>query len=217
MKTFLAAFLLFFLALQGLEARVYRLVDEKIDLTVPDTWVLTHKPGVMFSASRPQNQSSIAVLAMPNGQKQSVGDPAFISGMKKGMLETAARQGTKINFIGESQVSLNDVPAFAVQYNATLDDGTIVFVRAYAIAANGKIYVMSLQTFDSTLDYELQAIANSFHFTVPPRLPVVAQSSAYRLGWIAGYVIFGILVLATIVCSIQLLGSHRPKPEMPPE
>ena len=217
MKTLLAATLLLFLAVPVLEAKVYQLVDEKINIEIPDTWGVTSKPGVVFSAARPQDQSTVAVLVMRNDQKQSVGDPAFVSGMKKGMVETAARQGTKINFVGEGQVSLNNVPTYTVQYNAVLDNGTTFFVRAYAFAANGKIFVISLRTLDSTLDYELQNIASSFKFTSPPELPVAAQNRASKLGWFAAKVIFVLLVLATIACAIRLLSSHRPKPEFPPE
>jgi len=217
MKTLLAATLLLFLGMPVLEAKIYQLSDEKISLEIPDAWVITPKPGVAFSAARPQNQSTVAVLVMSNDQKQSVGDPAFISGMKKGMIETASGQGTKIEFVGEDQVSLNNVPAYNVQYNAVLANGTTIFVRAYAIAANGKIYVISLQTLDSSLDYELQNIASTFKFMSPPELPVVAQNPAYKLGWFAGEVIFVILVLATIGCAIRLLSTHRPKPELPPE
>ena len=216
MKTFLAL-LLFFPGLQALEARTFQMADDKISVEVPDAWVVTSKPGELFSAARPQNESAIVILGLPNGQKQSVGDPAFISEMKKGMVQTAQLQGTKIQFVGEDQVSLNDVPAYAVQYNAVLANGTTIFVRAYAVAANGKVYVMSLQTLDTTLDYELQNIANSFQFPSPPELPVAARNSAYRLGWIVGTVCFVILALAAIGCAIQLLMTRRPKPELPPE
>ncbi len=52
--------------------------------------------------------------------------------------------------------------------------------RNYQLAANGKLYLLTLRTVDAAADADLQSIANSFRFASPPVLPT-PQAPAHRI------------------------------------
>jgi hypothetical protein len=143
----------------------------------------------------------------PNTQNDAVTDDRIIAGMKKGMIAKAASQGQQTEITAEGPVTVNGVPSYVLQSKTLLPNSKIVYVRSYPIAANGKLYLLSLQTLDPANDSELQGIANSFRFSTPPDLPDASNpSAAYRAGQIAGYAV----ALAAIFLIIRaLIGMGR--------
>jgi hypothetical protein len=107
--------------------------------------------------------------------------------MEQGMVEQGPKIGATITISDQNPTTLNGVPAYLIHSKMVLANTKTVFESTYAISANAKLYVISLQTMDASTETELQTIANSFHFITAPELPDPSRDTlSYKVGEVMG-------------------------------
>jgi hypothetical protein len=169
-------------------AKTVNLDGEGASIVVPDTWSVKAQPAagsstttsVILSAINPEKSSMLQVLVCANPHGLLAGQPEFIASIKDNLSNQTLSHGGQIQFTDEGKLTLNDVPAYVVQYKATMPSGPPILGRNYQVAGNGKIYILALRSIDAMGDVDLQAIAGSFRFDSPPALPV-PEAPRHRL------------------------------------
>ena len=180
MKALLMAIALALLASLVAGAKTVSLDGEGASIVVPDTWSAKAQPAtgastttsVILSAINPERSSMLQVLVCANPHGLLAGQPEFIASIKDNLSNQTLSHGGQIQFTDEGKLTLNDVPAYVVQYKATMPSGPPILGRNYQVAGNGKIYILALRSVDAMGDVDLQTIAGSFRFDSPPALPV---------------------------------------------
>ena len=180
MKGLLMAIALALLASLVAGAKTVSLDGEGASIVVPDTWSAKAQPAtgastttsVILSAINPERSSMLQVLVCANPHGLLAGQPEFIASIKDNLSNQTLSHGGQIQFTDEGKLTLNDVPAYVVQYKATMPSGPPILGRNYQVAGNGKIYILALRSVDAMGDVDLQTIAGSFRFDSPPALPV---------------------------------------------
>jgi hypothetical protein len=160
-------------------AKPVDLPSEKASLDVPDAWTViprqidtyTSSPSLVLAAFNPEKDSAVEVLVCNNPAGLSANNPALITIIKNGLTNMVANKGGDTHFGDESSVQLNNVPAYRINYSASAPDHKPTIAFTYQVAANGRIYLISMQTVDPSKQSDIEAIASSFRFTDPPVLP----------------------------------------------
>jgi hypothetical protein len=179
MKIFRSALILLVCSWSTAVAGTVELSKEKFGVDIPDSWNVTQQPVdsyqdtsvVILSAIDDRKASALEILVCNNPRGLMVDHPGLITNIKESISNLIAAKGGQVQFTGESKVNLNDVPAYLLQYTATLGGTHPMFARTYQIAANGKLYLISMRTVDATADGVLESIAHSLRFDTPPDLP----------------------------------------------
>jgi hypothetical protein len=127
---------------------------------------------VILTASDARQSCGLQLLVCANPKGLLAIQPDVVAHTKEAIINQTAARGGKATFTGEGQVALNNVPAYLFQYTETTAASKQVVTRLYQLAANDKLYLISLRTLDPSSDSVLEGIANSFHFDSPPTLPV---------------------------------------------
>jgi hypothetical protein len=201
MKGLLMAIALALLASLVAGAKTVSLDGEGASIVVPDTWSAKAQPAtgastttsVILSAINPERSSMLQVLVCANPHGLLAGQPEFIASIKDNLSNQTLSHGGQIQFTDEGKLTLNDVPAYVVQYKATMPSGPPILGRNYQVAGNGKIYILALRSVDAMGDVDLQTIAGSFRFDSPPALPV-PEAPHHRLRYYLAAVA-GVLLL----------------------
>jgi hypothetical protein len=191
MKRLLMAIALAFLASLAAGAKTVTLDGEGASIVVPDAWSVNAQPAngvttttsVILSAINPEKSSMLQVLVCANPHGLLAGEPGLIVNIKDNVSNQTLSHGGQIQFTDEGKLTLNDVPAYVIQYKATMPSGPPILGRNYQVAGNGKIYLLALRSVDAMGDVDLQTIAGSFHFDSPPALPV-PEAPHHRLRYI---------------------------------
>ena len=199
MKALLLGISFLFAAVMELSAKTAQVQGENITIEVPDSWTLAKMDGSVFYATAPDNVSAITIKKFPNDQGKSI-TPSFVAGLKKGMTDQGPKMGGTLDVTAEKSLTMGGAPAYEVQTVLTLP-AKKVQMQNYVVATHDVYYLFSLQTVDPTKNDELQGLANSFRFTVPPVLPDNSLNdfeAGERGGRFIGYAL-PLLVLAVII------------------
>jgi hypothetical protein len=192
MKSLLCIPLFLALLATAAGAKTVAIAGENLSIDLPDAWTQSDKPDLLLFASDAGGASAIAIRKFPNETDESIGS-GFIRDMKQGMVEQGRSIGTNVAIEAESPLTLGGAPAYLIQSRMIPPNSKSIAVRTYVVDANDSFYILSLQSTEPALDAQLQAMAQSFRFTVPPRLPT---DGADALGYQVGRVIGVVLVLA---------------------
>ncbi len=166
-------------------AKTVSLASEQASVDIPDTWIEQSPPAnasstVIVTAISAEKKSMVQVQAFPNPRGALAAQPDLVTNIKNNISNQYVAHGGQVQFTGESKVDLSNVPAYVIQYTVTMPSGPALMARSYQLAANGKLYLITLRTVDAGADADLQAIANSFHFDSPPTLPT-PQVAGHRI------------------------------------
>jgi hypothetical protein len=195
---FLYAFVVSLFAMANLlEAKPVAIPNENATLDIPDTWTIkptpvtaSATPAVTLAATAPDNNSAVEVVVMDNSNGTAADSAAFIEGEKKGLTNTVTTHGGTIQMGDSSNLTLAGVPASCVVYTQTAAGGKPVSSRTYNVAANGKMYMILLQSVDGAQDAALTTVINSLTFSSPPVVPAPHDTAlAEKAGEITGYLI----------------------------
>jgi hypothetical protein len=167
MRTFLVTLFLWSICRQVLPAKAFEMPDQQCRIAVPDSWVLTRAPGVLFSAKDPQGIDAITVVVAPNRQNDVI-SPEFTEQMKVKIEHQDNNLGAICTVMGEGGVTHHGAASYRFQCRDRLADGIIVYSNHYLIMGNGKIYYISTRTLNSSREAELEGIVNSFELELPP-------------------------------------------------
>jgi len=155
-----------------LSAKPVDLPGEKLHLDIPDSWTSSNPGGpIIFSATDDKNTTLVNLLKMPNDQADGVDQPEFDNGVKEGFTNKVKNQGMNVTVAQEGLTTLNGVPFYNFQGTFSAAGGQTTTFHVYVTAANGQIYMLSLQSLDPNPDAEFVGIANSLNFLTPPALP----------------------------------------------
>ncbi len=206
MKILCVAIVLMFSASPLVQAATVALASEQASVDLPDTWTAQPQQTdpsapastLVLSALNAEKNSMLQVQVFPNPHAVMAAQPDFVASIKDNISNQIVAHGGQVQFTGEGPITIHDVPAYQIQYTAKSQSPTSppLMGRNYLIAANGKLYLLSLRTVDAAADTDLQAIANSFHFDIPPVLPV-AQKPVHRLRYYA-MAAAGVVVLVAL-------------------
>jgi len=178
--------------LTSLPARTVDVPSDSISLDLPDDWVQGDSPDLLLSASAPGNGSAVQLRKFSNPRNQEI-DDVMVGNFKHGISDKSTQAGSTVTFGDEGPLTLGGAPAYQIQAQSTSSQNTTTSVHFYLVDANASFYVLLLVSNGSTWDPQLQAVADSFRFTSPPRMPVSTfERRAYKLGLLAGV----LLVLA---------------------
>jgi hypothetical protein len=180
MRLFFVALLLMLLAGPMAEAKTVTLEGEGASLVLPDNWEANAKPAnavstttsVILSAVNQEKSSMLQVLVCANPHGLLAAQPELVANIKDNLSNQILSHGGQVQFTDEGKLSIGDVPAYVIQYKATMASGPAMVGRNYQVAGNGKLYILALRTIDPTGDVDQQTIAGSFRFDSPPVLPV---------------------------------------------
>jgi hypothetical protein len=212
MKAFCLALILVFSACSAAVAKTVDLTNEKMGLDVPDAWTVTQQPVDSYqtttvqilSALDPQKTSAVEVLVCSNPKDLMANHPGLISSVKDSISNMIVARGGQIQFTSESKIDLNGVPAYQMQYTITSPSGQQVTARAYQLAANGKLYLISMRTLRPDGAADLDGIANSIRFSTPPELPKPPVSHRrLKIALAAGAAVVGVIVLVAIIIFVR--------------
>jgi hypothetical protein len=189
-------------------AKTVSLDGEQASIDIPDTWTSKAQPAdatssatsLILSAVNAEKTSMLQILVCNNPRGMLASQPDLITNIKDNISNQVLSHGGQVQFTGEGKVNLNDVPAYLIQYTATGTSSPQLTARSYQIAANGKLYVISLRTVNAAADADLQAIANSFHFDSPPVLPT-PQVPVHRIRY---YLIAAAAVVVLVALGVGL-------------
>jgi hypothetical protein len=205
MKSLFHASLLLVLLAATASAKTVTISGENFTIDLPDAWNQSARPDLLLFASDAGGASAIAIRKFPN-ENDEVINTGFIRDMKQGMVEQGRSIGTNVAIEAESPLTLGGAPAYLIQSRMIPRDSKSIAVRTYVIDANDNFYILSLQSTEPALDAQLQAMAQSFHFTVSPRLPAGAPDA---LGYQIGRVIGVVLVLVVAAALIKRVRARR--------
>ena len=180
MRLFFWAILIALFAGPMAGAKTVNLDGEGASLVLPDNWEAKAQPAnaastttsVILSAINKEKSSMLQVLVCANPHGLLAAQPELITNIKDNLSNQILSHGGQIQFTDEGKLNLNDVPAYVVQYKATMTSGPPILGRNYQVTCNGKLYILAMRTIDPTGDIDLQTIAGSFKFDTPPALPV---------------------------------------------
>lgn len=218
MKALCAAIILAISTWSVAAAKPVDVANEKFSVDIPDSWSVTQSPVdtyqvssvLIFSATNAEKTSALEIMVCTNPRGIMADHVGFISTLKDNISNQALSHGGQVQFTSEGKLSLNDVPAYLIQYTVTVSSHQML-ARAYAIAANGKLYLVMERTVDANADADLAAIANSLHFATPPELPKPPVS--HRMLKIALAVGAAVAVLIAIVVAIVIFRRRRQEEE----
>ncbi len=201
MKLLCTAILLVLTVCPAVQAATIDLPGQGASVDLPDTWTSKQQPvddskpasSMILAAINAEKTSMLQIEELGNPHGLLADQPALVSNIKENISNQIVSHGGQMQFTGESKVSLNDVPAYLIQYTETTPDSKQLSARTYQVAANGKLYIISLRTVDAGTDADLQAIANSFRFAAPPVLPT-PQAPVHRIRYIL-MAVAGVVVL----------------------
>ena len=218
LKTLAIVLILLAANLTMLSAKPIDLPVDKLHLDIPDSWT-SGTPGgsILLSAADAQNSADANLLKMPNDRGDGLDEPEFVNGIKAGFTRKLEGQGKSVAITKEGQTTLNGVSFYNLQgtFGASGDQPTRFSM--YVTAANGQIYILSLQSMRADADADLQGIANSLRFTTPPVLPDPYQpkTPSDTIGYYVGLFI-GVLAVISIFKWIRLRAQRRNGPPPPP-
>ncbi len=194
----------------ALEAKTVELPGQAASIDLPDSWTaqpqtVVGAPSVsslILAAINPEKTSMLQIQFCGNPHGLLAGQPNLVTSTKDQISNQIAARGGQVQFTSEGRIDLNTVPAYLVQYTETTKSSKQIFTRLYQVAANGKLYLITLRTVDSASDPGLQTIAGSFRFDAPPTLPSPPVSHHWlKIALVAGA---GVAVLAAIVIGILI-------------
>ncbi len=124
-------------------------------------------------------------------------DPGLVTNIKDALTNPIVAHGGSVQMTGESKVELNGVPAYLMQFTVTgTQTPKPILVRNYQIAANGKLYLISLRTIDATLDGPDGGDCQFPPLRQPPDLPKPKVSRLWIKITLA--VVAGVILIAGI-------------------
>ena len=188
-KNFLFPTVLLVFASLGATARTVPVPAQGATIVIPDDWTLLKRPGVVLVASAPGETAALGILVSANHELRQAATPDDIEAMKQGLLAKAAKQGVPLHVIDAGPRQINGVPAGFVQTEQDFPGGHVIYSRAYDLAADGKLFLLTLDATDKRTDPALQAMAESFRFNRPPEVPGPSDFFVHRLGEIGGVVL----------------------------
>ena len=179
MKLLFAAIIILLTVSPVVEAATVDLTGQGASVDLPDSWTSKQQQAdesaatssLILSAINEEKTALLQVQVCPNPHGLLADQSDLVSNVKDDISNQIVAHGGQVQFTGESKIELNNIPAYLIQYTETAPSSKQVLARTYQVAANGKLYLLSLRTFDTTADADLQAIANSFRFATPPVLP----------------------------------------------
>jgi hypothetical protein len=198
-------------SLTTLAAKSIDLPGEKLHLDIPDAWTVGTPGGpTVFSATDGQNTAAANLLKMPNDHTDGVDDPGFVKGIEEGFTNKVKSQGMNVTVTQEGLTAINGVPFYNFQGTFGATGGQITNFHIYVTAANGQIYMLSLQTSQADTEADLKAIANSLSFTAPPVLPDPnrPKTQSERIGYYFG-VFIAFLAVISIFKWLRLRAQRR--------
>jgi hypothetical protein len=205
MKSLFHSWLLLVLLATVASAKTITIAGENFSIDIPDAWTQQARTDLLLFASDAGGASALAIRKFPN-ENDEVINTAFIRDMKQGMVAEGRSIGTNVAIEAESPLTLGGAPAYLIQSRMIPPHSKSIAVRTYVIDANDNFYILSLQSTEPALEPQLQAMAQSFHFTVPPRLPAGAPDA---LGYQIGRVIGVGLVLVVAAALIKRVRARR--------
>jgi len=181
-----------------LSAKVVQIAGENITLDVPDAFVTDNSPEAprLFSATSADHNSAVLLAKIPNANGHAV-TPAFIAGVKHGMTESATKAGGTMEVKSENDLKMDGAPAYLFMTESSVA-GKKIEAANYVIATHDFYYLLAVQTTEAAKMPEMEAIANSFHFSVPPALPE-EKSPADKLAYMIGVGVGVLLVPAALI------------------
>ena len=200
MSLFPALFLA--LAPLGAAANTVPVPSQGASIAIPDDWTVLKRPNVVLVAAAPGETAALGILVSANHDLRQVDSPAAIDGIKQGLQDKAAQEGASLKVIEAGPRVLNGVPAGFLQTEQDLPGGRVIYNRTYHLAANGKLFLLTLDAKDKGSDPVLQQIAESFRFDRPPELPGPSDFFVHRLGEICGVVL--LLGLAAFLIRVAI-------------
>ena len=190
MKFLYVAVVLMFYASPIALAATVPLAGEQASVDLPDTWTAQPQQAdpsapsssLVLSALNAEKNAMLQVQVFPNPHAVMAAQPDFVAKIKDNISNQIVSHGGQVQFTSEGPITIHDVPAYQIQYTAKPQSPSSpsLMGRNYLIAANGKLYLITLRTVDAGADADLQAIANSFHFDSPPTLPT-PQVAGHRI------------------------------------
>jgi hypothetical protein len=182
MRQLCAVMVVLLCAVSPAGARTIPLDGQGASIDVPDSWGENQVQGsaspsasaMILSVMNAEKNSMLQIQVIPNPHDLTASQSDLVANTKEAISNKIYSHGGQIKFTSEGATALNSVPAYSIQYTettGTTSDSKQIQSRFYQVAANGKIYLITLRTFDASADASLQTIANSFRFDSPPVLP----------------------------------------------
>ena len=204
MKLLCLALILALLAGPAVQAKTVDLAGEQASVDLPETWTASAQPAeaastttsVILSAVNAEKTTMLQILVCENPRGMLATQPDLVAGIKDSISNQILAKGGEVQFTTEAKVALNEIPAYLIRYTAKLPSSPQLAALNYQVAANGKLYLISLRTVSAT-DADLQAIANTFRFDRPPALPT-PQLPVHRIRYY--------LIAAAAVAALVALG-----------
>jgi len=208
MKSLFALLLILIGGLQIAGAKTVNIPEEHFSFEIPDAWSELPRQGLLYAAGNDAKTSAVVILKLDNKENRVI-DADYAKGVKEGMASQAENVGANVEFLSEGPVTINGVQAYQVQSKMTFRNSKVSYQRIYPIAANGKIYAVTVQSIDPDKDAELQAIANSLKFDSSPVRPDPLRATlSYKIGEVVGTLLF-LLAAYCFIRWVIKLGARR--------
>jgi hypothetical protein len=149
-----------------ISAKPVELPADNLRIDIPDDWVVSANPGkqlsnaVLFAGDAAH--TAVVICLYPN-QKNPKIDSTFLRDMEAGMMKS---EGTAI--IHDEPIELEVQHTYVIQMQTSLPHKRTIYAHCYPFAANGKLYVLTVQSFDQAKEATLQPIAKSLRFLTEP-------------------------------------------------
>ncbi len=196
MKILCVAIVAIFAAYSAADAGTVELTNEKF--SVDNTSVL------ILSATSADKNCAMEILVCGNPHGLMADQPGLNSNIKDSISNLIVSHGGQVQFTNEGRISVNDVPAYLIQYTITRGAAPPILARAYQLAANEKLYLISTRTVDPAGDADLAAIANSVRFAAPPELPTPPVSHRrLKIALAAGAGVAVVIALVVVVVVLR--------------
>ena len=212
MKALCAAAVLVFSACFVAEAKPVELTNEKFTIDVPDAWTVTQQPVdtyqnssvLIFSALNADKTGALEILVCNNPHGLMADHPGLVSSVKDSISNMIVSHGGQVQFTTDSKLSINTVPAYLIQYTATAPPAPPIQARAYQLAANGKLYLISGRAVNAAADADLATIVNSIIFTTPPELPTPpVRHRRLKIALAAAVGVGGLIAIVAVVVYLR--------------
>jgi len=171
-------------------------------IDLPGDWTIKNQNDMALYAVSEGSGESVTIALFTNDNKQGVEKPLFLSNLETVLRQRANKEGASVKIVNGGGTDLNGIPADFLQAELAFPEGGVAYARAYGLAENGSILVLTLMTRDSseTADAGLQDIAKTLRFDRPPVLPGANLWTNYHLGWgLLAFVVFVVVGTALLL------------------
>jgi len=210
-------------------AKTWENKKHKVSFEVDESLWTVHqpkgKPELLFGAlcNDESEKLGLALLTAPLPLDDDSMSADFVRGFEDTMSQDAEKQGSKVEKLRGAWTTIAGVPAYEGLYKVVHQKG-VVHSLWRLLMANNRLYMMggTDEKFETDTDPKLLALMNSFEFTTKPRFKpanmkpsrsssgiVDEHSEAYQMGYLAGMILIGLLVLAWLISFLRRMSKKK--------